>query len=214
MRTRRFLKSLFALSLVAPVLWANAQTYPARPLTIVVPFPAGGALDTVARVIAEQMRADLGQPVVVDNRAGAGGTIGSALVARAAPDGYTILLGSVATHAIAAGLYAKLAYDPIDDFAPITQLTSSPLVLTTSPQSKAKNVAELIAEAKAQPGRLNYASTGNGTALHIAGEVFRKATGVDVVHVPYGGGAQATSAMLAGEVSLSLIHISEPTRPY
>ena len=94
MRTRRFLKSLFALSLVAPVLWANAQTYPARPLTIVVPFPAGGALDTVARVIAEQMRADLGQPVVVDNRAGAGGTIGSALVARAAPDGYTILLGS------------------------------------------------------------------------------------------------------------------------
>lgn len=186
MRTRRFLKSLFALSLVAPVLWANAQTYPARPLTIVVPFPAGGALDTVARVIAEQMRADLGQPVVVDNRAGAGGTIGSALVARAAPDGYTILLGSVATHAIAAGLYAKLAYDPIDDFAPITQLTSSPLVLTTSPQSKAKNVAELIAEAKAQPGRLNYASTGNGTALHIAGEVFRKATGVDVVHVPYG----------------------------
>ena len=204
MRTRRFLKSLFALSLVAPVLWANAQTYPARPLTIVVPFPAGGALDTVARVIAEQMRADLGQPVVVDNRAGAGGTIGSALVARAAPDGYTILLGSVATHAIAAGLYAKLAYDPIDDFAPITQLTSSPLVLTTSPQSKAKNVAELIAEAKAQPGRLNYASTGNGTALHIAGEVFRKATGVDVVHVPYGGGAQATSAMLAGEVSYVL----------
>ena len=204
MRARRFLKSLFALSLVAPVLWANAQTYPARPLTIVVPFPAGGALDTVARVIAEQMRADLGQPVVVDNRAGAGGTIGSALVARAAPDGYTILLGSVATHAIAAGLYAKLAYDPIDDFAPITQLTSSPLVLTTSPQSKAKNVAELIAEAKAQPGRLNYASTGNGTALHIAGEVFRKATGVDVLHVPYGGGAQATSAMLAGEVSYVL----------
>jgi tripartite-type tricarboxylate transporter receptor subunit TctC len=204
MRTRHFLRSLLALSLAVPASWAAAQTYPSKPITIVVPFPAGGALDTVARVIAEPMRTDLGQAVIVDNRAGAGGTVGSAHVARAAPDGTTILLGSVATHAIAAGLYPKLPYDPIGDFAPITQLTSSPLVLTASPQLKAANVAELIAEAKSQPGKINYASTGNGTSLHIAGEVFRTAAGIDVVHVPYKGGAQATTALLAGEVGFMI----------
>jgi tripartite-type tricarboxylate transporter receptor subunit TctC len=201
MHACHFLRCLLALGLAVPSLWAVAQPYPTKPVTIVVPFPAGGALDTVARAISEPMRADLGQTLIVDNRAGAGGTLGSALVARAAPDGYTILLGSVATHAIAAGLYPKLAYDPIGDFAPITQLTNSPLVLTVSPQMKAANVGELVAAAKSQPGKLNYASTGNGTALHIAGEVFRSAAGIDVVHVPYKGGAQATTALLAGEVS-------------
>jgi tripartite-type tricarboxylate transporter receptor subunit TctC len=200
MSPRSIRRSFFALCLVLPFSWAAAQAYPTKPVTIVVPFPAGGALDTVARVIAEQMREDLGQAVIVDNRAGAGGTVGSTLVARAEPDGYTILLGSVATHAIAAGLYQKLSYDPLNDFVPITQLTSSPLVLTASPQLKATNVAELIAAAKAAPGTINYASTGNGTALHIAGEVFRAATKIDVVHVPYRGGAQAGTAMLAGEV--------------
>ena len=185
MFTNRLLRGFLSLCLSAPFSWATAETYPSKPVTIVVPFPAGGALDMVARVIAEQMRTDLGQAVIVDNRAGAGGTVGSTLVARADPDGYTILLGSVATHAIAAGLYPKLAYDPLNDFVPITQLTSSPLVLTASPQLKATNVAELIAAAKAAPGTINYASTGNGTAVHIAGEVFRNATQVDVVHVPY-----------------------------
>ena len=204
MHTRQFLQFIVGMSLLLPAAWVSAQAFPSKPVTIVVPFPAGGALDTVARGIAEQMRTDLGQPVVVDNRAGAGGTLGSGHVARAAPDGYTILLGSVATHAIAAGLYPKLAYDPIGDFAPITQLTSSPLVLTASPQLKAANVAELVAAAKAQPGKLNYASTGNGTALHIAGEAFRGAAGIDVLHVPYKGGAQATTALLAGEVSYML----------
>lgn len=200
MNVRSFRRGLLALCLVWPISWATAQTFPSKPVTIVVPFPAGGALDTVARVIAEQMRTDLGQPVIVDNRAGAGGTIGSAVVARAEPDGHTILLGSVATHAIAAGLYQKLPYDPLTDFEPITQLTSSPLVLTASPQLKATTVAELIALAKAAPGTINYASTGNGTALHIAGEAFRTATQINVVHVPYRGGAQASTAMLAGEV--------------
>jgi tripartite-type tricarboxylate transporter receptor subunit TctC len=201
MHTRRFLHSAVALVLALPAAWAAAQGFPTKPVTIVVPFPAGGALDIVARGLAEQMRTDLGQQVLVDNRAGAGGTVGSAHVARSAPDGYTILLGSVATHAIAAGLYTKLPYDPIADFAPITQLTSSPLVLTVSSQLKAANVAELVALAKAQPGKINYASTGNGTAVHIAGEAFRKAAGIDVVHVPYKGGAQATTALLSGESS-------------
>jgi tripartite-type tricarboxylate transporter receptor subunit TctC len=201
MNTRRFLRSAVALLLALPTAWAAAQGFPTKPVTIVVPFPAGGALDVVARGLAEQMRTDLGQQVLVDNRAGAGGTVGSAHVARAAPDGYTILLGSVATHAIAAGLYTKLPYDPIADFAPITQLTSSPLVLAASPQLKAANVAELVALAKAQPGKINYASTGNGTAVHIAGEAFRKAAGIDVLHVPYKGGPQATTALLSGEAS-------------
>jgi len=202
--TRTYLKSLAALALVIPFSLATAQKFPSKPLTIVVPFPAGGALDTVARAIAEHMRSDLGQPVVVDNRAGAGGTVGSAMVARAAPDGYTILLGSVATHAIAAEVYSKLPYDSLVDFAPITQLTSSPLVLTSGPQVKAANVTELIAAAKSRPGSINYASTGNGTALHIAGEAFRKAAGINVVHVPYKGGGQAITALLGGEVGFIL----------
>lgn len=203
MKVLSLLRGLLALGVAASATgaaWAQAQPFPTKPVTIVVPFPAGGALDKVARAVAEQMRAELGQPVVVDNRAGAGGTVGSATVARATPDGHTVLLGSVATHAIAAGLYAKLPYDPLTDFAPITQLTSSPLVLAASPALKVGQVAELIAAAKAQPGKLNYASTGNGTALHIAGEAFRTATGVEVLHVPYKGGAQATTALLAGEV--------------
>ena len=204
MHARHLLKCLFALASAFHVSWAAAQTYPSRPLTIVVPFPAGGALDIVARAIAEPLRVELGQAVIVDNRVGAGGTVGSALVARAAADGYTILLGSVATHAIAAGLYPKLAYDPIGDFAPITQRTSSPLVLTASPALKATNVAELIAAAKSRPGSMNYASTGNGTAVHIAGEAFRTAAGIDIVHVPYKGGTQAVTALLGGEVGFIL----------
>ncbi|MCU0920921.1 MAG: tripartite tricarboxylate transporter substrate binding protein [Burkholderiaceae bacterium] len=201
MNTRRFLRSAVALVLALPMAWVAAQGFPTKTVTIVVPFPPGGALDIVARGLAEQMRTDLGQQVIVDNRAGAGGTVGSGAVARAAPDGYTILLGSVATHAIAAGLYPKLPYDPIADFAPITQLTSSPLVLVVPSQLATANVAELIALAKSQPGKMNYASTGNGTAVHIAGEAFRKAAGIDVLHVPYKGGAQATTALLSGEAS-------------
>ena len=199
MNTRQFVRCVVALTLALPAASAWAQAFPSRPITLVVPFPAGGALDIVARGLAEQMRTDLGQPVVVDNRAGAGGTVGSAAVARAVPDGYTILFGSVATHAIAAGLYSKLPYDPIGDFVPITQLTSSPLVLVASPALKVGSVADLLAAARAQPGKINYASTGNGTAVHIAGEAFRMATGVDVLHVPYKGGPQATTALLSGE---------------
>lgn len=204
MLTRTLRCSLLAMSMVLLESAAMAQTFPAKPVTIVVPFPAGGALDMVARTLSEQMRKDLGQAVIVENRAGAGGTVGSAAVARATPDGYTILLGSVATHALAAGLYPKLPYDPINDFVPITQLTSSPLVLTVPPQVKAKNVAELVAAAKAAPGTLNYGSTGNGTALHIAGEVFRAAAKIDVMHVPYKGGAQASTALLTGEINFIL----------
>lgn len=190
-----------AALLSALTLHVSAQSFPSRPVTIVVPFPAGGALDTVARALAEEMRKTLGQPVVVDNKAGAGGTVGSAMAARATPDGYTILLGSVATHAIAAGLYANLPYDPLKDFAPITQLTSGPLVLAVPDQVKVQSVEELVAAAKEKPGAFNYASTGNGTAVHLAGEMFKAAAGVNTQHIAYKGGPQAMTAMLAGEVT-------------
>lgn len=180
---------------------AGAQTFPSKAITLVVPFPAGGALDAVARPMAEGMRKVLGQPVVVENTPGAGGTVGTGNVARATADGYTILLGSVATHAIAAGIYPKLSYDPIASFSPITQLTRGPLVLAVSPKFAAGSVSELVAAAKARPGTINYASTGNGTALHVAGELFKSAAGIDVQHVPYRGGGQAMTALMAGEVA-------------
>ncbi|MDH4290158.1 MAG: tripartite tricarboxylate transporter substrate binding protein [Aquincola sp.] len=193
------LAAVCAVATSAPV--ALAQTFPSRPITLVVPFPAGGALDAVARPMAEEMRKSLGQPVVVENVAGAGGTVGTAGVARAMPDGHTILLGSVATHAIAAGIYPKLTYDPIADFVPISQLTRGPLVLAVAPQLKVSTLRELVASAKARPNTINYASTGNGTALHVAGELFKSAAGIDVQHIPYRGGGQAMTALLAGEVS-------------
>lgn len=189
------------LAVAMPATPAAAQPFPSRPVTLVVPFPAGGALDAVARPMAEGMRRVLGQPVVVENVPGAGGTLGTGNVARAAPDGHTILLGSVATHAIASGIYPKLTYDPIASFAPITQLTRGPLVLAVSPQFGKSTVGELVAAAKARPGTINYASTGNGTALHVAGELFKSAAGIDVQHVPYRGGGQAMTALLAGEVA-------------
>jgi tripartite-type tricarboxylate transporter receptor subunit TctC len=187
---------------------ALAQTaFPSKPVTIVVPFPAGGALDIVARALAEEMRKQLGQPVIVDNRVGAGGTVGSALVARAAPDGYTILLGSVATHAIGPGVYRNLAYDALKDFAPITQVTASPLLLASSATLNVKTLAELLASARAQPGKLNYASTGNGTAVHLAGAMLQSAARLDVVHVPYKGGPQAINALITGEAAYMVVNV-------
>ena len=181
--------------------------YPAKPVTLVVPFPAGGALDIVARALAEEMRKHLGQTVIVDNRAGAGGTVGSGAVARAPADGYTILLGSVATHAIAPGVYRNLSYDALKDFAPITQVTASPLLLTSSATLNVKTLPELLAAARAQPGKLNYASTGNGTAVHLAGAMLQSAAKLDVVHVPYKGGPQAVNALITGEASYMVVNI-------
>ena len=195
---RAFAAALCAFALAPAAAWA--QTFPSRPVTLVVPFPAGGALDAVARPMAEAMRRILGQPVVVENIPGAGGTVGTGQVARAAPDGHTILLGSVATHAIAAGIYSKLSYDPLSGFAPITQLTRGPLVLAVAPQVAATSVRDLVAAAKADNAAMNYASTGNGTALHVAGELFKSAAGINVQHVPYRGGGQAMTALMAGEV--------------
>jgi tripartite-type tricarboxylate transporter receptor subunit TctC len=187
---------------------AVAQTaYPSKPVTLIVPFPPGGALDIVARSLAQEMTPLLGQTVIVDNRPGAGGGTGSGAAAKAVADGHTLLFGSIATHALAPALYAKLPYDALKDFVPITQVTSGPLVLVSSAVLPATTLPALIAQARAQPGKLNYASTGNGTAVHLAGELFKSAAAIDVAHIPYKGGAEANTALITGEASYMIVNV-------
>ena len=167
-----------------------------------VPFAAGGATDVLARLVGERLTATLGQQVVVDNRPGAGGNIGSDVVARAEPDGYTILMGAVGTHAINPSLYPKMPYDPVKDFAPVTLVASVPNVLVVNPEVPANSVQELIDLAKAKPGELNFASSGNGTSIHLSGELFKAMTGTDIVHVPYKGSGPAVTDLLGGQVQM------------
>ncbi|OZI77421.1 Bug family tripartite tricarboxylate transporter substrate binding protein [Bordetella genomosp. 12] len=190
-----------SLSLLAP---AAAQTdFPSKPLRFIVPYPPGGPLDTMARLLAEKVRDSLGQPVIVENKAGAGGNIGADLVAKAAPDGYTLVMGAVATHAINPFLFANLPYDPIKDFAPITIVASVPNVLVMNVEFAQKNnikdVADLVAYAKKNPGRLNYGSGGNGSAGHLSGELLKARAGISAEHIPYQGAAPAQLALLSGQ---------------
>jgi tripartite-type tricarboxylate transporter receptor subunit TctC len=180
----------------------HAQAYPTKPIRLVVPFPPGGSLDVVARAIGQKLTEAWGQPIVIDNRPGAGGNIGAELVAKSAPDGYTILEGALSTHAVNASLYRKLPYDPIKDFAPITLLAITPNVLVLNRAFPVNSVPELIAYAKAHPGALSFGSGSNGSAGHLAGELFKSETGIDMVHVPYKGGAPALQALLAGDTQL------------
>ena len=181
---------------------APAQPYPTKPIRMIVTFPAGSGADIVARAVGQKMSESLGQQMVIDNRAGAGGIIGSDTAAKASPDGYTIVMVSAA-HTINASMYRKLPYDAVKDFAPITMLASTPYLLVANPGLSAKNVAELIALAKAKPGQINYASGGVGVGSHLAGELFKTAAGVNIVNVPYKGAPQATSDVVAGQVQLS-----------
>jgi tripartite-type tricarboxylate transporter receptor subunit TctC len=193
----------FGLALGVAACAAHAQpAYPVKPVRFIVPFPAGGPLDIVARVLAQDLNRSWGQPVLVDNRPGAGGNIGADVAAKAAPDGYTILMGAVSTHAINVWLYATLPYDPIKDFAPVTLVTSVPNVLIVHPSVPAQNVRQLIALAKGRPGQLNFASGSTGSAGHLAGELFKKMAGIEMVHIPYKGAAPAVTDLLAGHVSL------------
>jgi tripartite-type tricarboxylate transporter receptor subunit TctC len=180
----------------------SAQTYPSKPIRLVVPFPPGGSLDVVARAIGQKLSEAWGQPVVIDNRPGAGGNIGADLVAKSTPDGYTILEGALSTHAVNVSLYSKMPYDPVRDFAPITLVAITPNVLVVSPSFPADSVPELIAYAKAHPGKLSFGSGSNGSAGHLAGELFKSEAGVDMVHVPYKGAAPALQALLAGDTQL------------
>lgn len=199
-RAGKFL-GLAALSAVCASV-AMAQTYPAKPVRMVVPFPAGGATDIVGRLIAQKLSEAWRQQVFVDNRAGAGGTIGSDIAARAPADGHTILIGTSSTHAIAPSLYTKLAYDPVRDFTPITLLASATVLLAVHPSVPARNVRELIALAKKQPNALSFASSGTGGISHLIGEHFKSMAGIQMLHVPYKGDTPALIDLTGGQVSL------------
>ena len=181
---------------------AVAQPYPAKPIHLIVPFPPGGGNDTVARAIAQQIGPDLGQPVVVDNRPGAGGSVGAELAAKSAPDGYTLFLAGVGSHAVNPNLHSKLPYDAVKDFAPITLVASAPSVLVVNPSVPARSIAEFRAYARANPGKLNYASNGNGSAAQLAAAMYESMAGVRMVHVPYKGIAPAMTDLMSGEVQL------------
>jgi tripartite-type tricarboxylate transporter receptor subunit TctC len=181
---------------------ALAQGYPTKPIRVVVPFPPGGISDVLSRILGVKLTESLGQPIVIENRAGAGTTIAAAEVAKSAPDGYTLYFADVTTQAINATLYRKLPYDTVKDFSPITMVAFTPLILVVHPSVPARSVKELIDLAKSKPGQLNMASSGNGTITHLAGELFKSMAGLDMLHVPYTGSAPAATALLGGQVSL------------
>ncbi|MCX7136850.1 MAG: tripartite tricarboxylate transporter substrate binding protein [Proteobacteria bacterium] len=181
---------------------AAAQAYPSKPIRMVVPFPAGGGIDTVARVIAPKLAESLGQPVIIDNRVGASGTVGTEAVAKAAPDGYT-LLATFASHAQNASLYPKLGYDTVKDFAPITLIATVPNILVINPSLPVKTVKELVALAKKHPDEILYASIGNGTPAHLSAELFNSMAGIRMTHVPYKGAAASIVALISGETQLT-----------
>jgi tripartite-type tricarboxylate transporter receptor subunit TctC len=180
----------------------NAADYPNRPVRWIVPFAPSGPTDLMSRAVAEKLSQRFGQQFVVDNRAGAGGNIGAEVVSKSAPDGYTLMIGHVGTHAINATLYPKLAFDPVADFTPITLLATLPLALVIHPSVPAKDVKELIAHAKARPGQLNFASAGNGGPTHLTGELLKTSASIDIVHVPYKGNAAALLDLVGGRVQM------------
>ena len=200
----QFFRALFiliAMVLLAPVVMAQ-QAYPNKPVRIIVPYPPGGTADIIGRTIAEKLGVLWGQSVIVENRAGAGGTIGVDAVAKAAPDGYTMVLGVTGPLTIAPSINAQLAYDPLRDLVPITLVAAVPSLIAIHPSVPARDLKELIALAKSQPGKLTFASAGTGTSVHIAGELFKSMAGVDIIHVPYKGGAPALNDLLGGQVSM------------
>jgi tripartite-type tricarboxylate transporter receptor subunit TctC len=180
-----------------------ADTYPSRIVKMIVPFPAGGTTDIFARHIGDRLAKAFGHNFVIDNRGGAGGNIGSDAVAKADPDGYTLLVGTVGTHAINSSLYTRMTFDPVKDFAPVAFLAGVPNIMEVNPKNvKATTVKDFIAEAKAAPKKLSFASSGNGTSIHLSGEMFKQMTGVELVHVPYRGSAPAVNDLIAGQVDL------------
>jgi tripartite-type tricarboxylate transporter receptor subunit TctC len=181
---------------------AHAQTYPTKPIRIIIPFPIGGIADVFARIIGAKLNEAWGQPVVVENRAGAGGNIAAEFVAKSPPDGYTLVVGSIGTHAVNVSLFKKIAFDPVRDFAPISMMLEAEGLLVLHPSVPAKNVKELIALAKARPGQIIYASAGNGTAGHLSGELLKSMAKVDLVHVPYKGNVPAITDLIGGQTSL------------
>lgn len=198
LRSRRGVSAAVTLLVLASGA-AQAADYPARPIRFVLGFAPGGASDTMARVVATRLSENLGQPVVIDNRAGAGGNIAAEIVARSAPDGYTMLLGNNGILAVNVSLYPKLGFDPVKDFAPVVLIASQPNILVVHPAVTAGSVKDLVVLAKSKPGQLNYASPGNGTTGHLAAELFKRMVGVEFTIIPFKGGGPAALAMLSGE---------------
>jgi tripartite-type tricarboxylate transporter receptor subunit TctC len=179
-----------------------AQSYPAKAIRFIVPFPPGGSADILARAIGQKAGEGLGQPLVVENRPGAGTAIGAEALAKSAPDGYTVMIGTVSSHAINPALNPKLPFDPIKDFTPVSLVASIPFAMIVHPSVPAKTVGEFVALARSKPGSLNYSSAGNGTSNHLAGELLKSMAGIDIVHIPYKGSAPALNDLIAGQVSL------------
>ena len=205
LRSRRVALTTLAVAAATaalPGVASAADKYPSKAITIVVPFSAGGTTDLLARIVGKSLGQELGQSVIIDNRAGAGGNIGAQLAARATPDGYTLFMGTVGTHAINEALYKKLPYKPLGDFAPLTRVAMVPNILVANPKQPFKTVGEMIAYGKANPGKLTYGSAGSGSSVHLSGELFKSMTGIDMLHVPYKGSAPAMNDLLAGQVSV------------
>ena len=199
---------LAALALLLVAGAPGAQNFPAKPIRLISPFPPGAVVDTLCRALGAPMGELLGQPIVVENRTGAGGNIGMDLVAKAPADGYTIGMGSIGTHGINPSVYAKMPFDPVRDFAPITFVASNINVLVVNPSVPVHNVQELIAYARANPGKLSFGSAGVGTSQHLAGELFKQVTGIEMAHVPYKGAGPAVSDLIAGQIPLMFADIS------
>jgi tripartite-type tricarboxylate transporter receptor subunit TctC len=196
----------FALCALTTAL--HAQQYPSRPVRMLIPFTAGSAADIIARAMEPQLREKLGQAVVIDNRGGAGGNIAADMTAKSAPDGYTLMMGTIGTHAINYSLYSKLPYHPVRDFTPIALVGDSPNVLVTTPRVPANSVKEFIAYAKSNPGKLNFSSSGAGTSVHLSGELLNTMAGVKTIHVPFKGAAESLTALLGGQVDFSFASLS------
>ena len=194
---------LIGLASVAATL-ALAQSYPDKPIKLVVPFPPGGGADNLARSVIPRVGEILGQVIVIENRPGAGGNVGTEAAARAAPDGYTLLYGTNGTHGINQALYTKTGFDPVRDFAPVSRMSYIPLILVVTPSVPTNSLKELLAYLKANPDKLSFASAGNGTTSHMAGEMFKRMAGVDIQHIPYKGGGPAITGLLGGEVQLMI----------
>ncbi|APW40179.1 ABC transporter substrate-binding protein [Rhodoferax koreense] len=211
-RDRRTLLALGGLAMLARSPLALAQTYPAKPIKLIVPFPPGGGGDTLARLVMTRAAKELGQPIVIENLAGAGGNIGSQTATRAAADGYTLLYGTNGTHAINQTLYRNSGFDAVRDFEPVSQLTRIAAMVVVRPGLPANTMPELLKLLKASPGRYTFASAGNGTTSHLAGEILKSRTGLSIVHIPYRGGGPAMTDLLGGQVDL-LIDVMPSTAP-
>jgi tripartite-type tricarboxylate transporter receptor subunit TctC len=203
MKRRAFILALGGAVMILPATAAAAESFPTRPIRLVVPYPAGGGTDIVGRILGQKLHESLGQPIVIDNRGGAGGTIGTALAAKSAPDGYTLLLVPT-SHVINPSIYAKLSYDTERDFAPITMVASAAILMAVHPRVPADTIVGFVEAAKARPQAIaNYGSAGAGTVFHLTGELFKRLTGLALQHVPYRGGAPTVTALLSGEIPLA-----------